>query len=173
MHFGWAVALIVVLIGTTVVWGSALGWRTTDRSLRRALAGEIRIDRLVLHFPRDLSDRLIENLVRDAAYSAAQVEQALGIVQAESIHVWFFEDVESKRRLTGAGRTAIAKPYRREIHIQWGGYPHGSLLRPAAGVCTAMCEWRNSTRRLSENKSEPHFPSHSRCRHRVMFIFRW
>ena len=126
-HTGWAIALCAALITVSAGWGSDIGWRTTDRALRAALAGEITINRLVLHFPRTFTDRQVELLVRDATYVAAQVERVLGIVPTDSVHVWMYGTALEKRRLVGAEFTQFSKPYRHEIHIQEGGYPHYSL----------------------------------------------
>ena len=127
MHASWAICLTALLLAASIVWGSELNWRTTDRSLRVALSGEIRVDSLVLHFPRDLPDREIEQLVRDATFDEALVERSLGVTPKHAIHVWLYRDFSQKQRLMGAGGTQIAKPYRHEIHISRLGYPHGSL----------------------------------------------
>ncbi len=126
-HAGWCTALTVVLTTVAAAWGTDLGWRTTDASLAREINGEIRVDRLVIHFPRGWSDRQVETLVRDAAFDAAQVERAFGITPAHPIHVWLYPSAEVKRRLVGAEFNPFAKPYRHEIHLQDLGYPNGSL----------------------------------------------
>lgn len=127
MHASWASCLAALLVVTSVVWGSDLHWRTTDRALRRALSGEIRLDRLVLHFPRDLPEREVEWLVRDATFDEALLERSLGIVPRHPVHVWLYRDPEQRRELFGSEGTQFAKPYRHEIHISRLGYPHGSL----------------------------------------------
>ena len=127
MHTWWAGALASLLIAISIAWGAELGWRTTDRSLRAALSGEIRIDNLVLHFPRDWSDREVEALLRNATFEAAQVERVLGIAPAHPVHVWMYGSASEKRRLTGAYGVVYAKPWRHELHINPGAYPHRSL----------------------------------------------
>ena len=127
MHAWWAGCLAGLLIAISSLWGSDLGWRTTDRLLRAALSGEIHVDNLVLHFPRDWSDREVEGLVRNATFDAAQLERAFGIVPTHPVHIWMYRSADQKRRLTGAYSVVYAKPYRHEVHLNPGGYPHGSL----------------------------------------------
>jgi tetratricopeptide (TPR) repeat protein/MFS family permease len=127
MHVSWALGMTAALIVISAGWGSALGWRTTDRSIRKVLNGEIRADSLVIHFPQTLGDRAIETLVRDATYAADAVARSLGIRPAHPVHVWAYASGAQKSRLVGAGAVPFAKPYRREVHIVQGGFPHGSL----------------------------------------------
>lgn len=124
MHRTWCAALVVVLITASAGWGSDLGWRTTDRALVNAVNGEIRVDRLVIHYPRGWSDRSVEMLVRDATFNAAELERIFGITPLHQIHVWMYPSATVKRRLVGTGDMLFAKPYRHEVHMNPGGYPH-------------------------------------------------
>jgi hypothetical protein len=137
VHAAWCIALTAALIVASVGWGSDLGWRTTDRSLAKAINGEIRIDGLVIHYPRAWSDRQVEALVRDATFDVAQLERAFGITPRNLIHVWMYPSAVEKRRLVGAEWTSFAKPYRHEIHIHPGGYPHVPLRHELVHAMTA------------------------------------
>ena len=127
MHAGWCVTLTIVLIAASAGWGADFGWRTTDRSLTKAINGEIRVEGLVIHYPRGWSDRQVETLVRDATFDAAQLQRAFGIIPSHLIHIWMYPGAEAKERPVGARWTSFAKPYRHEIHVQPGGYPHVPL----------------------------------------------
>lgn len=127
MHRSWTIALATGLVVVSVGWGDTLGWRTTDRTLRRALAAEQRVDNMVLHYPRDTPDRAIDAMVRDVAYTGAQVQQALGLTSAHPVHVWAYATGAQKSRLVGGGFTNFAKPYRHEVHITGTGFPLASL----------------------------------------------
>jgi hypothetical protein len=145
MHASWAIALGAALLGVSPVWGTDLGWRTTDRSLAKALGGETRIDRLELHYPRDWTDRQIEELVRDATFGAARVEEALGVMPSRPVRVWMYRSIDEKRRLVGAAATSFAKPWRYDLHIHARAFPHTSLrheLIHAIGAEVATGPWR-------------------------------
>lgn len=127
MHTSWAICLTTMLIVVSLVWGSDLHWRTSDRALRAALSGEIQLPHIVLHFPRNLPEREIEQLVRDASFDEALLERSLGVTPTHLIHIWLYRDSDQKREIFGAAGTQIAKPYRHETHINRFGYPHPSL----------------------------------------------
>ncbi|MEO5567982.1 MAG: hypothetical protein ABIR92_05795, partial [Gemmatimonadaceae bacterium] len=127
MHRSWAVGLTLALSVISVGWGDALGWRTSDRALRRELAGEQRVGNVVLHYSRRTPDRAIDAMVRDVDYTATQVEQALGVKPTAPVHVWVYATALQKARLVGGGGTDFAKPFRREIHV--AAIYEGSSLR--------------------------------------------
>lgn len=117
MHRSWLVALGLALLIVSVGWGDQLGWRTTDRLLRQELAGVQDVDGVIVHYNRTASDRAIDMLMRDVAYTGAQVRNALGITEAAPVHVWVYTTSAQKSRLVGGGGTPFAKPYRHEVHI--------------------------------------------------------
>ena len=129
MHRSWAIGLCIALVAISVGWGDQLGWRTTDRSLRRALAGEIVLadDHVVIHYPRTASDRFIDGLVRDVIYTSTQVKRALGITPTHPVHVWVYTSAAQKARLLGNTGIDFAKPYRHEIHVTATELPLSSL----------------------------------------------
>jgi hypothetical protein len=123
-----AAILTGVLVATSLGYGEAIGFRTTDGSLAAALGAEKRVDDLELHYPKEWSERQVDELVRDATFRASQVEAALGVKPTSPVRVWMYRSADEKRRLTGAASTSFAKPWRREIHVHASGFPH-SVLR--------------------------------------------
>jgi len=50
------------------------------------------------------------------------------------VRAFFFRDAAEKKRLMGAGDTYIAKPWRKEVYLQMGAYPHPVLGHELAHV---------------------------------------
>ncbi|MBK7155494.1 MAG: hypothetical protein IPH72_27580 [Sandaracinaceae bacterium] len=94
-----------------------------DEQLGRVLRGQ----RCVLHAPRELPLDGAERLLDDCEFSVAQAERGLGVTATQPVHAFFYRSAEEKRRLMGAGATFIAKPWRNEVHLQLGGWPHPVL----------------------------------------------
>lgn len=122
-----ALALAMGLMATSLAFGESLGIRTTDKSLAAALGAVRRVDDLELHYPREWSDKQVDQLVRDAAFRAAQVEAALEVKATRPVRVWVYRSAEEKRRLVGASGTSFSKPWRYEVHVNASGFAHPVL----------------------------------------------
>jgi hypothetical protein len=58
----------------------------------------------------------------------------LGVTQRARVTAFFFRDTSEKRRLMGASNTYIAKPWRNEVYLQLGGWPHPVLFHEIVHV---------------------------------------
>src|SRR5690606_13490283 len=64
----------------------------------------------------------------------AQAERALGVSQRERVTAFFFRNAAEKRALMGASNTYIAKPWRNEVYLQVGEWPHPVLFHEIVHV---------------------------------------
>lgn len=117
------VLLFLAAMGFAPELGHASSRAYIDEQLGRVLPGT----RCVLHAPRELPLDSAERLLDDCEFSVAQAEQGLGVTATQPVHAFFYRSMEEKRRLMGAGATFIAKPWRDEVHLQLGGWPHPVL----------------------------------------------
>ena len=117
------VLLFLAAMGFAPQLGHASSRAYIDEQLGRVLPGT----RCVLHAPRELPLDSAERLLDDCEFSVAQAEQGLGVTATQPVHAFFYRSMEEKRRLMGAGATFIAKPWRDEVHLQLGGWPHPVL----------------------------------------------
>jgi hypothetical protein len=127
MHRGWAIALTLLLVTISVAWGDELGWRASDRQLRKELAGELHVGAIVVHYARSTPDRTIELLSRDVQYTASEIERTIQVTPKEPLHLWIYPDAQTKARLVGNQLVNFAKPYRHEAHLIAEGFPQRSL----------------------------------------------
>ncbi|HEX7664037.1 MAG TPA: hypothetical protein VF407_06000, partial [Polyangiaceae bacterium] len=114
--------------------GKELGhWQTTD-SIAADLGGRKSGTRCDVVYPQSMSERDASLLVKDCDEEIAGDEKVLGIHGPDRITAFFFRDAGDKKRLMGAGDVYIAKPWRKEVYLQVGGYPHPVLGHEIAHV---------------------------------------
>lgn len=128
-------ALLAVMASTSLVlFGAKLGHFSTTRSIMADLGGEKHGVRCDVVYPSTTKEIDAKLLVKDCDEEVAAVEERLGTKGPERIRAIFFRDAEDKKRLMGAAHTYIAKPWRKEVYLQMGGYPHPVLGHELAHV---------------------------------------
>lgn len=136
------VAWLAVGAALVSVIANLEGWRMghwqTAATITRALGGRIADDRCEVIYPRAISDEAARLLLRDCSTQSREVMSFLGLTQAPRSRAYFFDSPEQKRRLTGAGRTSVAKPWRHEVYVQLEGYPHPILGHELAHVLAGV-----------------------------------
>lgn len=123
-----ALALALMLLaGLGFALDDELGHRRTAEEVAEALGGRTEHGRCVLIHPDWLPADRAELMARDCAFRLDQVESYLGVELSSDLQVFLFSDPEEKQELIGAGRTSVAKPWRREVYIQGDLFPHPVL----------------------------------------------
>ena len=107
--------------------GDHLGhWITADylsQQLGKNEAGK----HCVVHMPRETPPEKAHRLVKDCDFQVARTRGLLGLESTEPVTAYFFRNREEKKTLIGVGRTLIAKPWRNEVYLQAGSWPHPVL----------------------------------------------
>lgn len=123
-----ALAALVVAAGLALeAHGPELVHRSTVASITAELGGERAGERCTIVFPRELPRERAERLLRDCDFRIRRTEEVLGLTHPERITAFFFRSEEEKRRLMGASGTYVAKPWRDEVYLQLGSWPHPVL----------------------------------------------
>ncbi len=138
---GWAqlprlcVALGLLAGFASIEWhGEALGLRSSAASIREQLGGRSTAGRCTAIVPRELPHDEARRLAEDCAFRLTQMERVLGVKAGRPVTAFFFRDVNEKRALMGAADTYVAKPWRREVYLQLGEWPHPVLAHELAHV---------------------------------------
>ncbi|PID39412.1 MAG: hypothetical protein CSA65_09565 [Proteobacteria bacterium] len=124
-----------LLIGaiTLTAYRAELGYAVDAEQIHRDL-GAVRYTR---HFEivhsAQLSRDEVNRLAEDHELRYAQLSAVFG-AGPRRIRSYIFTDAEQKRRLMGAARVYIAKPWRREVYLQEQGFPHRVLKHELAHV---------------------------------------
>jgi tetratricopeptide (TPR) repeat protein len=128
------VATLALGLALAEAYGPELGLRSTSASIARELGGRYEGERCVVLVPRELPRAQAERLRDDCDFRVARAEEVLGVTQPTRITAFFFRTTEEKRRLMGASNTYIAKPWRNEVYLQLGGWPHPVLFHEVVHV---------------------------------------
>ena len=130
-----AVGLVATLASAALILaGTRLGHFSSAESIARDLGGEKHGARCDVIYPSTTREQEASLLVKDCDEEVAAVEARLGARGPARIRAFFFRDPEDKKRLMGAAHTYIAKPWREEVYLQLGGYPHPVLGHEIAHV---------------------------------------
>ncbi len=133
----WSLSLVLglsVALVTVEAYGPELGHRSSSESITRELGGRLEGERCVVIVPRELPRAQAERLRDDCDYRVTRAEQVLGVTQPARVTAFFFRSTDEKRRLMGAANTYIAKPWRNEVYLQLGGWPHPVLFHEIVHV---------------------------------------
>ena len=126
----------------SVLWGDVLGHWQTGASIAKTLGGQIDGDRCLVIYDRRLEREQVARFARDCEAQVVSIEDWLGTPAEEKlqrpVRVFLFNSVGQKRKLMGAGRTSVAKPWRREIYLQSSGYPHPVLRHELVHVLAGV-----------------------------------
>lgn len=118
----------------SVLFGTELGHFSTTASIVRELGREKHGARCDVVYPSTTRELDADLLVKDCDEQVAAVEKVLGGRGPARIRAFFFRDDKEKKRLMGAAHVYIAKPWREEVYLQLGGYPHPVLGHELAHV---------------------------------------
>jgi hypothetical protein len=128
-----ALAAFAVSAGITAA-GVKLGHWSTAASIAADLGARKDGDRCTVLYPANLREDEGALLLKDCEEELAEVEAHFGVRGPERLTAYFFRDAGDKKRLMGAADTYIAKPWRDEVYLQLGSYPHPVLGHEIAHV---------------------------------------
>jgi hypothetical protein len=130
--FTIALSLGALYLGAS---GGRLGFARSAEDIARALGGERRTEHFVLHysptgpFAADLDLHAAEHELR-----WRELHDLWKIDPGVPIHAYLFDSVAQKQQLMGAAHTSVAKPWRKEIYLQYEAWPHSVLPHELAHV---------------------------------------
>jgi tetratricopeptide (TPR) repeat protein len=113
--------------------GGALAFRVSEADLERALGGLRRTPHTEIVYDRSspVADEIDWHAV-EAEFRWEQLSRFFGAAPTRRIRIYYFADSEQKRRLYGAERVDMAKPWRLETYLTARPFPHGVLRHELA-----------------------------------------
>ena len=130
------VAAAFWLLGALLIflWRGSLGIAPDARDIARALGGEKQTEHFTIVYARGSdTEKQIDLVARDLEFRYAQLKQEIG-VEPGHVTAFMFPSAAEKKKWMGAGRTFIAKPWRREVYLQHEGFPHPVVKHELAHV---------------------------------------
>ncbi len=133
-----AVAALCLVAGVTLlVFRGPLGFSVDGEQVRKELGGVRHTPHFTIYHPREMKADEVDLMAQDHEFRYAQLRRLFGAAP-ERITSYIFSDTQQKRRLMGAGRTFIAKPWRREVYLQHLDFPHPVLKHELAHVFAGL-----------------------------------
>lgn len=95
-----------------------IGYEITREHIVQTLGGTVETEHFTIHYDASgaLADR-IDRLAKDHEFRYQQLSDLLGVSASERITSFVYGSHDQKQALMGAGRTYIAKPWTREVHL--------------------------------------------------------
>jgi tetratricopeptide (TPR) repeat protein len=114
--FRLAGALVVtVALGTM---GAQFGLMPSRESIATTLGGELQSERVILHYDRErIGLAEAHRILDDHHFHLERLDQVLGETYSPVVRSFVYSSRSQKRRLMGARRVEVAKPWLREIHL--------------------------------------------------------
>lgn len=129
--------LICIIICYAWHFRYSFGFETSVDGIRKTLGREYRTEHFHIIYSRDeFSDEEISMVAATHEFRYHQVTTALQINYRGTIVSFIYPTADMKRRFIGTGNTNIAKPWRKEIHLNkdsWEGTLRHELVHVIAG----------------------------------------
>lgn len=117
--------------------GEELGHRTTASSLSEGLGRMTSRGPCQVHFSEGVARPEATQIAAECLGHLSQLSEYFDVPVIDTVDVYVFSSAGEKRRYIGAATTYIAKPWRREIYLQPGNFPHPVLGHELAHVVAA------------------------------------
>jgi len=141
--------MVVVVLITAHLNESEIGISYSREYItQNILSDSIETENFIIYFaPGAPEAKDIELIASDHEWRYRQLKEILQVDSAEKIRSYIYPDVETRKKLVGAGETTIANPIHKEIHLIYDSFPHPILKHELVHVMSA--EFGNDILKLS------------------------
>jgi len=133
----WALVLALVSAMASVGHaqaGKKLGFTQSADSIRSSLGMKTQAGPCTVYYSTKVKTRVARLLAFECVGHVQQLAEYFEVEPLEKVAIYLFENSEEKRDYMGAANTYIAKPWRKEIYLQPGGFPHPVLGHELAHI---------------------------------------
>jgi tetratricopeptide (TPR) repeat protein len=116
------------------VLAERMGHRYSAESIQEELGRFTKTENCSVFFAAGVDAGVAQTVARECVGHLDQLARYFGLKHGPAVTIYLFESSEQKRLLMGAADTYIAKPWRREIYLQPGDFPHQVLGHELAHV---------------------------------------
>ena len=131
-------ALVALLAASGAsVWAEGSDIRRDADYVQRALGGRAETTRVVLYHPDAWSRRKVRRLMVELEFVHSELVTFFGFTPTARVEVYAYPDADVKKRLMGARRVRIAKPWQRAFHVHAPGIGDAVSMHEMAHVFSA------------------------------------
>jgi len=111
---------------------------TRDYITRNFLTGSLETEHFVIYYvPGTPEAKNIELIANDHEWRYNQLKEFLKVSSKGKIRSYIYPDIETRKKLIGAGETTIANPIHREIHLVYDSFPNPVLKHELTHVMSS------------------------------------
>ena len=129
--------LTFVFLGATYLQGFALDLHRSTAHIQARLGGLHKTSHFYIHYPQAWKKEKVQALALEVEFAYQELKSELQRDVSQPIHAYFYSNTTMKKRLMGAGRTLIAKPWQYSLHIHQPHVGDESILHELAHVFSA------------------------------------
>lgn len=102
------------------------------------LSASLQTEHFVIYYTPDTPEaRDIALIANDHEWRYKQLKEFLEIDSKDKIRSYIYPDIESRKKLIGAGQTTLANPIHREIHLVYDSFPNPILKHELTHVMSS------------------------------------
>ncbi len=121
---------------------------TRDYITENILSASVETDNFIIYYaPGTKEAENIELIANDHEWRYKQLEEYLDLDSPQKIKSYIYPDIETRKKVIGAGETTIANPLHAEIHLIYDTFPHPILKHELVHVMSA--EFGNNLVKIS------------------------
>ena len=137
---GAAIVLVVAVVVAGTIYSQRFELRieSSREAIVEALGGQAESEHFVIYYSladSEVADA-IDAVVADHEYRWSQMVDYFGVEPETPVFSFIYSSQSQKADYMGAGRTLIAKPWLREMHITYDGVGDGHLAHELAHIFT-------------------------------------
>jgi len=142
------IILVIVLI-TAHLNESEIGISYTREYItQNILSSSIETDNFIIYYaPGTPDEKNIDLISQDHEWRYKQLKEILDVDSPDKIRSYIYPDIETRKKLAGAGETTIANPIHKEIHLIYDSFPDPILKHELVHVMSG--EFGNKILKLS------------------------
>lgn len=111
--------------------------KRSTAQIQARLGGRLEAERFVMYYPKHWSSEHVEPLRLELTYLYDELEDFFGKSLSRRAEAYFYESSHQKKRLMGAGRTRVAKPWQYALHVDSPYVGMSTLKHELAHVLSA------------------------------------
>ncbi len=125
------ISLVVVVLVLIISYSyqHSIGFSySRDYITEQILPGSIETDNFTIYYdPGSPEATYIELIAEDHEWRYKQLSEFLNLNSSGKIRSYIYPDIDTRKKIVGAGETTIANPVHKEIHLVYGSFPHPIL----------------------------------------------
>lgn len=124
-----SLAVVVLVLIVCYSYQNNIGFSySREYVTEHILPGSVETEDFVIYYdPGSPEAEYIDLIAQDHEWRYKQLSEFLNLDPGDKIRSYVYPDVETRKKIVGAGETTIANPVHKEIHIVYNSFPHPIL----------------------------------------------